>query len=271
MLIVITAGILLVVLYVLLTSTGKKHPGLNAFKRWSFAHRGLHGNGVPENSMEAFRRARDAGYGIELDVHLLADGNLAVIHDSLLQRTTGAEGRVEDLTLEELNDYFLEGTMQTIPAFTDVLHLVNARIPLIVELKAVGENYADLCQTVCSVLNDYKGDYCLESFDPRCIYWLKKNRPDIIRGQLTEDFLKEKKVPFPWIVRFAVTFQVLNFLTQPHFVAYKFQDRKHISNWFVERIWKTPSVTWTILNDTEHSTAVKEGRIPIFEGFRPQE
>lgn len=269
MMIVLIVILLLVVIYTLSTACGKKRSGLEAFAGWSFAHRGLHGNGLPENSMEAFRRAREAGYGIELDVHLLADGNLAVIHDSLLLRTTGMEGRIEDLTTDRLDAYFLEGTMQTIPAFADVLQLVDGRVPLIVELKAVGKNYAALCKTVCDVLDAYNGVYCLESFDPRCVYWLKKNRPDLIRGQLTENFLREKKVPFPWIVRFAVTFQVLNFLTQPHFVAYKFRDRKHISNWFVEIIWRAPSVTWTLRNKSEYDTAVEEGRIPIFEGFRP--
>ena len=75
-----------------------------AFYKRNFAHRGLYtqDQSVPENSMEAFRAAVAAGYGIELDVHLLKDGNIAVIHDSLLNRTTGQAGRIEDLTTEDL-------------------------------------------------------------------------------------------------------------------------------------------------------------------------
>lgn len=261
--------ILLLMAYVLSTICGKRPSGLEAFSGWGYAHRGLHGDGVPENSMEAFRRAREAGYGIELDVHLLSDGNLAVIHDSLLMRTTGAAGRVEDLTITELDKYFLEDTMQTIPAFSEVLRTVDGRVPLIVELKTVDNNYAVLCEAVCQLLDGYNGLYCLESFDPRCIYWLKKNRPDLIRGQLSQDFLKKKTVTNPWIIRFAVTFQVLNFLTKPHFVAYKFKDRKHISNWLVERLWKVKSVSWTLKNKADYDTAVAEGRLPIFEGFKP--
>ena len=69
---------------------------------WNYAHRGLHGDGVPENSLEAFRLAKEAGYGVELDIHLLKDGNLAVFHDSKLERITGQAGVIEELTTENL-------------------------------------------------------------------------------------------------------------------------------------------------------------------------
>jgi len=81
----------LAVLYLLALRGRKNHPELKTLRGWNYAHRGLHGEGRPENSMAAFRAALENGYGIELDIHLLADGNLAVIHDSLLKRTTGAE------------------------------------------------------------------------------------------------------------------------------------------------------------------------------------
>ena len=113
--IVLAALLLIAILYVLSTMGRKGHPDLPKLRGWAYAHRGLHGNGVPENSMEAFRRAKKAGYGIELDIPLMKDGNLAVIHDSLLVRTTGAEGRIEDLSTGELKHYKLEGTEETIP------------------------------------------------------------------------------------------------------------------------------------------------------------
>ncbi|MBQ5799377.1 MAG: hypothetical protein IIW18_01550, partial [Oscillospiraceae bacterium] len=105
---------------------------------WRYAHRGLHdaAQGIPENSMTAFRRAVEHGFGAELDVHLLADGSLAVFHDSDLQRMTGREGKIEDLTAADLADYRLNGTEETIPAFAEVLALFEAaKLPLIVELK----------------------------------------------------------------------------------------------------------------------------------------
>jgi glycerophosphoryl diester phosphodiesterase len=243
---------------------------LSELGNWSYAHRGLHGgDGVPENSMEAFQRAKEAGYGVELDVHLLADGKLAVIHDSLLKRTTGAAGYVEDLTAAELSDYHLDGTQQTIPEFQAVLDLFSGQAPLIVELKCVRNNYAALCETVCNVLDGYDGLYCLESFDPRCIYWLRKHRPDLIRGQLTENYFASHTSKLPCFLKFVLKHQMLNFLTRPDFIAYKYSDRKTFSNILCRRLWKLQGVTWTVTNQEQYDTAVSEGWIPIFENFLP--
>ena len=76
---------ILIVLYLLALHGRTRHPLLRKLRKWKYAHRGLHSEGVPENSLEAFRLAKENGYGFELDVHLLADGNLAVIHDSSLK------------------------------------------------------------------------------------------------------------------------------------------------------------------------------------------
>lgn len=258
-----------VLLYVLSTIGSGGHRKLSGLRGWVYAHRGLHGQGIPENSLAAFRRAKNAGYGIELDIHLLKDGNLAVIHDSQLKRTTGASGRIEDLTTDQLKDYYLEGTDQTIPQFQQVLNLFAGNAPLIVELKCVDNNYAELCKTACNMLDSYKGLYCVESFDPRCIYWLRKNRPDIIRGQLTENFFASKSSKLPWYLKFVLRHQMLNFLTRPDFVAYKFRDRKTVSNFLCKKIWRVQGATWTIKNQQDLDAAVAEGWIPIFEGFEP--
>ena len=260
--------LLLVVLYILSTMGRKGHSDLPKLRGWAYAHRGLHGNGIPENSMEAFRRAKDAGYGIELDIHLMKDGNLAVIHDSLLVRTTGAEGRIEDLSTGELDNYKLEGTQEKIPLFQDVLDLYAGEAPLIVELKE-HKNYAALCDAACKMLDNYNGVYCLESFDPRCIYWLRKNRPDLIRGQLTENYFRGSKAKLPWYFKFVLRHQMLNFLTRPDFVAYRFSDRKTVSNTLCRKLWGMQGVTWTIKTIEDYNTAVAEGWLPIFEAFNP--
>ena len=88
-------------LYVLSTQGRTGHPGLSALQGWNYAHRGLHDDTKPENSMAAFRAALDHGYGIELDIHLMKDGNLAVIHDTKLIRTTGKEGNTDLIKIEE--------------------------------------------------------------------------------------------------------------------------------------------------------------------------
>lgn len=268
MLTVLIILVLLAVLYVLSTACRKGHPDLKALQGWGYAHRGLHGKGRPENSMAAFRAALESGYGIELDIHLLRDGNLAVIHDSSLKRTAGANVNVEDLTTEDLKKYTLEGTMEPIPEFRQILELFAGKAPLIVELKSVGSNYAALTQAACDMLQSYDGPYCLESFDPRCIAWLKKHHPELIRGQLTENFFRSKG-PLPAALKFVMTHQMVNFLTLPDFVAYKFSDRKTLSNVLVHKLWGTQGVSWTLKSQEEYDTAVAEGWLPIFEGFRP--
>lgn len=261
---------ILAVLYIFALRGRRGHKNLPEIRKWRYAHRGLHGNGIPENSMAAFREALDGGYGVELDVHLLKDGNLAVIHDSLLIRTTGAEGRIEDLTTEELTQYHLEGTNQTIPSFQEVLDLFAGKAPLVVELKAERGNHAALTEKACQMMDTYPGAYCIESFDPRCVLWLKKNRPDVMRGQLTENFFsKQSKGKIHWVLKFIMTQQLGNFLTLPDFVAYRFADRRNLGNLIVRKIWRVHGVTWTVRSPEDHDVAEKEGWTTIFEGFRP--
>lgn len=244
------------------------HPGMEALRGWGYAHRGLHCEGRPENSLAAFRAAVEKGYGSELDVHLMRDGNLAVIHDASLKRTAGADVKIEDLTLEDLKNYRLEGTEEKIPLLSQVLELYAGKAPLIIELKPV-ENHAALSQAVCDLLEGYEGIYCLESFDPRCIHWLKKNRPHLIRGQLTENFVaNDKKMPLA--LRFVLTHNLLNFMTCPDFVAYKYADRKDtLTNPLCRHVWDLQGVSWTIKSQEDYDIAVKEGWLPIFEGFEP--
>jgi len=245
------------------------HPGFQDLSGWSYAHRGLHGEGVPENSMAAFRAALENGYGIELDVHLLKDGNLAVIHDSLLNRTTGQPGRVEDLTTQELKNYPLQGTQETIPELMDVLTLFQGKAPIILELKPDGSNHDELTRAACEMLKTYRGVFCMESFDPRCLRWLKKHRPDIIRGQLAENSFRVRS-DLPDALKFVLTHCLSNFLTVPDFIAYKFSDRNTtVSTALCRKLWKANMVAWTLRTPEDYRTAREEGWIPIFEGFIP--
>ena len=260
--------VLLAALYVLALRGRTGHPGLAELRGWNYAHRGLHNAERPENSMAAFRAALDHGYGIELDIHLMRDGNLAVIHDSSLKRTAGAEVKIEDLTTDDLENYRLIGSEETIPEFRQVLELFAGKAPLIVELKPAGGNHDALSEAACKMLAGYDGPYCLESFDPRCIYWLKKNKPELIRGQLTEDYFASKS-PLPGWLKFLLKNQLENFLTAPDFVAYRYADRKNLGNFIVRKLWGVQGVTWTLRKPQEHDTAVSEGWIPIFEHYEP--
>ena len=244
------------------------HPGIKNLRGWNYAHRGLHSQGIPENSMAAFRASLERGYGIEFDLHLLKDGNLAVIHDSLLKRTTGAEGRIEDLTTGDLKNYHLEGTDETIPTFRQLLDLYDGKAPLIVELKPENGNHAKLAETACEMLKDYPGIYCIESFDPRCVHWLKKNRPKIIRGQLAENFFRSTSTLPGWL-KFVLSNSLSHFLTMPDFTAYKYADRKNLSTWICRKLYGIQGVSWTLRTKEEYDIALKEGWIPIFENFIP--
>lgn len=268
MIIAFIALAVICLLYLLALRGRRRHPLLRKLRKWKYAHRGLHGEGVPENSMQAFRLAVERGYGIELDVHLLADGNLAVMHDASLKRTAGVDIQLETLTTDQLKDHHLEGTEETIPTFREVLNLVDGKVPLIVEIKAVDNNHAAVTEAVCKMLDSYTGLYCLESFDPRCIRWLKVNRPDLVRGQLAHNSLKEKGLA-PLVLRILMTNLLSNFWNVPDFIAYRFCDRNRFSVRLARKFWKLQGVAWTIQTQEDFNAAAAEGWIPIFEGFKP--
>ena len=268
MIVIAIIALLLFMLYIGCVGGRVGHPGLKDLRGWNYAHRGLHSEGIPENSMAAFRAALDHGYGIEFDVHLLRDGNLAIIHDASLKRTAGADIMIEDLTTEDLATYHLEGTEETIPTFRQLLDLYAGKAPLIIELKPERGNHAALTETVCRMLEDYEGVYCLESFDPRCITWLKKNRPELIRGQLSKNYFGDTNGLKPSTC-FMLTHSLSHFITMPDFTAYKFADRKNLSTWICRRLYGVQGVSWTLQTKEEYDIALKEGWIPIFENFTP--
>ena len=245
--------------------------GLGGLTGYHYAHRGLHNSkeGLPENSLAAFRKAVSMGYGAELDVHLSKDGRLVVIHDESLLRTAGVDRNVCDCTAEELRNYFLEGTAEPIPYLEQVLSLFEGKTPLVIELKPFRGNHAALSEAVCNMLDRYPQlQFCIESFDPRVLLWLKKNRPEIIRGQLSSNFIKERSgLSLP--LAFLLTNVMCNFLTVPHFVAYRFSDRKNISLRLCRLIWGVREFSWTVTSPRRAKTLLEDGSSIIFEGFCP--
>ena len=260
-----TVIILLFLIYLLLVLGRVGFTDFRAFKGVRFAHRGFHGNGVPENSIAAFKKAVEHRFGAEFDVHITADGIPVVIHDSSLKRTAGADVFVEDLTLEELSNYRLENTDEKIPTLKEVLEIFEGKQPVIVELKPANDNYEKLCFITANILNKYRSDFCVESFDPRCVKWFKDNRPEFIRGQLSLNYLKRKKSEISFLKRFAATNLLINVLTKPDFVAYNFNDRNNLSFKIWTRLFKLPGITWTVPDKISLKIAESENLIPIFE------
>ena len=234
-----------------------------------YAHRGYHQKPlVPENSLPAFAQAIERGWGAELDVHLTKDGKLVVFHDSELFRCTGEKGILEERTFGELMQLRLEGTDNKIPSFDQVLSMFEGVQPLIIELKAYGGNHKELAQKVCERLGSYKGDYCIESFDPRAILAVKKLRPGTCIGQLSQNFFRGEEAAVAKWQRRVLTNMWFNAITKPDFVAYKFEDRENKAN---RRAIKRgcQEVCWTIRSKKDMLAVEAGGGIAIFEGFDP--
>ncbi|GAB4510261.1 MAG: glycerophosphodiester phosphodiesterase [Allomuricauda sp.] len=231
------------------------------------AHRGLHsGNGiVPENSISAFEAAIEKGYAIELDIHLLKDNEIVVFHDESLWRMCGRKIKINDLTLEDLESYPLKGSGEGIPLLKEVLHVVDDRTPILIEIKSSSENKGIL-EILVSLLNAYKGRVAVQSFNPLYLKWLAKNAPSIPRGQLSGSFKEE---PMGYVTKFILRNYVLNLWAKPHFIAHEVEDLSR--NKRVQRIRNRniPVLGWT-LRDMKTYTE-KEPFLDniIFENFLP--
>ena len=236
---------------------------------WDYAHRGLYDNehGIPENSMAAFRRAVDKGYGIELDVHLTADNQLVVFHDDTLTRMCGMNKKISSFLYSDLMQLRLLGTEEGIPLFKDVLELIDGKVPLIIELKVDGSNQNLLCPLVWQLLSRYKGDYCIESFHPFVLQWFKRHEPQVVRGQLSCNFFKEN--PHCDIVLFLMSNLMTNFFTHPDFIAYKYLDLDNPAVIYNRKLFHIMTVVWTIPGKPTYDRFKNKVDAMIFEGFEP--
>lgn len=263
--------IILIVLYLLAIMprmSGK--PDTTPFRGWLYAHRGLHDNtsDAPENSMRAFQKAVDAGYGIELDIQLSKDDIPVVFHDFDLKRICGVEGMVCDYTYEELRQFKLCQSEEHIPLFADVLKLVGGKVPLIVEFKSENTDMS-LCPIADELLKEYRGVYCVESFNPLCVHWYRKNRKEVVRGQLAEAFWKEEK-DRRTLLYFCLQHLLLNFLAKPDFVAYDHHHPHMLSRVICKKLYKNLAVAWTIRSKDELERAKVHFDLYIFDSFIPK-
>jgi glycerophosphoryl diester phosphodiesterase len=266
---IIGAVVVLAVLYLAAICPRLKRPDMKALYGVYYAHRGLHDNktDAPENSMAAFEKAVQGGYGIEFDVQLTKDRVPVVFHDETLLRVCGVDRKVRDCTWDELQQYRLCGSDATIPLLSDVLALVNGQVPLIIEIKA-HESPAEVCRWSDPLIAAYNGPYCVESFDPRIIVWYRKNRPEVIRGQLSSCFHKPEKRESP--VQTIVHYLLMNFMAKPDFIAYDHQHKHNLSRVLACRLFGALSVAWTIRSQQELDAARDAFALFIFEGFLPE-
>lgn len=257
--------ILLVALFLFLIAPGRKND-TSPFTGWNYAHRGYFDNegGIPENSLLSFEKAIEKGYAIELDVQLSSDGVAMVFHDADLERVCGTQGKIWDYTCEQLQEMKLMGTDHTMPTLAQALEVIDGRVPVLVEYKMDRVDTA-VCAAGEKLLSEYEGDYCMQSFDPRAVHWYRKNAPDVVRGQLSEEFWhKEKYAGKPLYI--AMGYMLGNVLGRPDFVSYSFENRDNISLKLC-RLMGAETACWTLRSREDYEAVKGKFDMYIFDSF----
>ena len=224
------------------------------------AHRGLHDAAadIPENSYAAFSRAIGYGYAIETDVRLSSDGKLILFHDDDLFRMTGEYGHTDNKTEKELSLLRLGGTNEKIPLFEEFLEFIDGKSPLLIEIKP-NNGRKEIVRNLLCALKNYKGEFALQSFDPRYVWEIKNRAPEILRGQL--GCFYEKFTP----QRYLVQHMNLNRFTKPDFISYNIENLPYKP----ARRKDTLLLGWTIRTQEKYELAKKLVDNIIFENIRP--
>lgn len=226
---------------------------------WAYAHRGLHGAGLPENSPSAFAAAMARGMGIECDVQRSSDGQAMVFHDFELDRLTGETGPVNRRSAEQLGAIAISGSSDGIPTLRKFLDQVDGQVPILIEIKSSGERRVNaLSLAVRRQLEGYRGLHAVMSFDPRVVRWFADNSPLTLRGLVvTEEGGKTlagriKRHFSLWHAR-------------PDFLAYDIRD---LPSRFAaaQRKRGLPLLSWTVRSPEHRERAAEHADAPIAEG-----
>lgn len=234
---------------------------MNIDKFKFIAHRGLFDREkIPENSMLAFDKALEKGYSIEVDVNMTQDGYIVVFHDNSLKRMTGIKNDITTMTLSEIKKLKLLGTENKIPTFEDVLLQVSGKVSILIEVKP-NSKYKELMEKLINLLEKYNGKYSIQSFDPRVVYWLKKNTPQISRGQIASKNIREVKSR---ILKILLGKMVFNVITKPNFVSYQYLSIN-------EKFYKKQKnkgrevIAWTLKNKEDYEKIRDYCDMVVFE------
>lgn len=234
---------------------------MNIDKFKFIAHRGLFDREkIPENSMLAFDKALEKGYSIEVDVNMTQDGYIVVFHDNSLKRMTGIKNDITTMTLSEIKKFKLLGTENKIPTFEDVLLQVSGKVPILIEVKP-NSKYKELMEKLINLLEKYNVKYSIQSFDPRIVYWLKKNMPQISRGQISSKNIREVKSR---ILKILLGKMVFNVITKPNFISYQYLSIN-------EKFYKKQKnkgrevIAWTLKNKEDYEKIRDYCDMVVFE------
>ncbi|XFA98295.1 glycerophosphodiester phosphodiesterase family protein [Candidatus Izemoplasma sp. B36] len=241
---------------------------LNWIKEMYIAHRGLHSKdqSIPENSIPAFKFAVKKNYGIEMDINVLKDGTVIVFHDYNLKRLVGKDINLGELNYNDIKDFKILNTNEKIPTLKEVLDLVDGKVPLLIELKPLGDNML-LCEKFYETIRTYKGKYGIHSFSPNIVRWFKKNHPDIIRGQITEYFRDNPNMKK--ISKYLMKSMFFNRFTKPDFVNYGIKD---LPNKYCDKAYKKGLciISYASRNQEEFDMVKKHYDNSVFEFFIPK-
>jgi len=227
--------------------------------QWTYAHRGCHSPGIPENSASAFAEAIGRGLGIECDVQRTGDGRAAVFHDWELDRLTDDSGPLMRRPLAQIEALALSGSSDRVPSLERLLSQVAGRVPLLIELKSRRQNrVAPLCLAVRRALDGYRGPHAVMSFDPRVSRWFSVHAPRTVRGLVVTE--ENDRGPAGRWRRHAALWHA-----RPDFLAYDIRD---LPSAFAaqQRARGLPVLTWTVRDAAQRARAAEYADAPIAEG-----
>ncbi len=238
-----------------------------------YAHRGLHGHGVPENSLAAFRRARDAGFGIELDVRLSRDGKIFVFHDESLYRMCKVKHKLSECHSDYLSKLSLKDSWESIPTLKSVLELVDGNVPLLIEVKGnrLDKRTKALCKRLSEALDSYHGAFAVQSFSPEVLSYFKKYRPRFARGLLVTSLKGErgKRAVKNSFLRFALNHMLTNVLCRPDFISVEGSLIHEPAFVLATKLFRAKGFVWTVRTDRQHAYCREHGLYTIFENINP--
>jgi glycerophosphoryl diester phosphodiesterase len=225
------------------------------------AHRGLHdlNNKCWENTLSAFDAAASAGFAIECDVHLSADGKALVFHDGTLDRVAGQKGNIGELTAQQAGEIRVGGTKDHIPTLAESLKLIDGRVPVIIELKGTAGRDDGLVKAVADDLAVYDGKAAIMSFDHHLIRLFGKDAPGIPAGLTAEGLRDEDMEAHFSMLAYGIDFVSYNV----HHLENRFLD-------FIRSRLDLAVISWTVRSAADKIKSDARVDQITFEGFDPR-
>lgn len=247
-------------------------PDLDWLTERPFAHRGLHdaSAGVIENTAPAFAAAVAAGYGIETDLQISADGEAMVHHDDALGRLTEGTARLAELSAADIKAVRFKGSSARILTLAELCELVAGRSTLLLELKSRFDNDLRLAKRTAELIARYSGHAAIMSFDPDLVATVRTINPDLTRGIVAERHYSEPEWDrLPLARKQSLAWLLHSPRSRPQFLAYSVNDLPSAPALVARTLFGLPMLTWTVRNDQQRKRAARLADQIIFEGWRP--